>query len=150
MTAVEHEVDGLDAPIPFTVSERGWAIHRGRWLTTGEAAERLGFSLNQVTGLLRTGHLVGMQVERRQWLVDAESVDAVASLRRRLPAEPLLRLVAGRGGASAVGVCQHSAEEKALERAARDGWVTVREADALAVGLLGLTPWEVWGAEYDA
>ena len=150
MTAVEHETDDLDAPIPFTLSERGWAIHRGRWLTTGEAAERLGVCGGQVVEQLRTGRLIGVRVERNQWLVDAESVGAVASLRRRLPAEPLLRLVAGRGGPSAVGARQHSAEEKALERAARDGWVTVREADALAVGLLGLTPWEVWGAEYDA
>ena len=63
----------------------------------------------------------------------------------RLPAAPLLRQVALRGGPRAVGVRQSSAEEQALLRAQRSGTVTVKMGDRLAVKLLGLTAYELWG-----
>lgn len=62
----------------------------------------------------------------------------------RLPAAPLLERVDGRGGLAACGGQQHSAEERAYYRARRDGWLTERAADLLAVRLLGLTTREVW------
>lgn len=61
-----------------------------------------------------------------------------------LPAGPLLRQIELHGGLAAVGVREHSAEERALSRAARDGWLTYAAADRLAVTLLGLTPWKIW------
>lgn len=62
-------------------------------------------------------------------------------------ASPLLRLVALAGGPAAVGVTAHSAEEKAYERALRDGWVTLYAADVLACHVVGLSPVLVWGKE---
>ena len=67
---------------------------------------------------------------------------------RRLPAEPLLRRVAARGGGAACGTKLDGAVEQALQRARREGTVTVYAADLLAVRLLNLTPWEVWGDDY--
>lgn len=61
------------------------------------------------------------------------------------PADPFLRLLDAFGGAAARGVQAHSSEEKAIERARRSGVLTETMADQLAVRLLGLTTWEVWG-----
>ena len=146
MTALEY--DDLDAPIPFQLSEAGWAVHRGRWLTTGEAAERLGVGVEAVRSRLALGTLAGVRVPGG-WLVDSESVDAVKSEARRVPSAPLLRWVRALGGAAALGVEPHSPDEKALERARLAGWVTAREADVLAVRVRRMTPWEVWGAAWD-
>lgn len=60
----------------------------------------------------------------------------------------MLQLVDGRGGPAACGICQHSAEEKAYERAKRDGWVTIWAADLLSCHVLGLPPVLVWGEEW--
>lgn len=62
-----------------------------------------------------------------------------------LPAAPLVQLVASRGGPSACGVWADATVEKAYLRAAASGRLTYRAADSLAVKLLGLTTWEVWG-----
>lgn len=68
--------------------------------------------------------------------------------RRHLPSAPLLRQIELRGGPAACGVRQNSREQKALERAQRHGWLTVRAADELAVRLLGELPCELWGQDY--
>lgn len=66
-------------------------------------------------------------------------------------AEPFLRLLDAWGGAQALGVQQHSAEERAIERARRDGHLTVWAADRLAAKVLRVSACEVWGAAfYDA
>lgn len=72
----------------------------------------------------------------------------VAAQRARVSAEPLLRLLAVRGGPAACGAGEGTAEEQALLRARRQGWVTIWAADELAVRLLGMTPLEVWGDEW--
>lgn len=60
-------------------------------------------------------------------------------------AGPLLQQVALRGGPLAVGATE--TQQKALERAGASGRLTVDQADALAVALLGLTLWDLWPAE---
>lgn len=62
---------------------------------------------------------------------------------RRLPAAPLLRLVDQRGATP-----PDDALARALTRARREGTVTPYSGDHLAVRLLGLTAWEVWGDQY--
>ena len=69
---------------------------------------------------------------------------------RHLPAKPLLELVRVHGGPSKLGVQRGTAEQKAYERALRDGWVTIWAADLLACHLLGLPPVLVWGEEWIA
>ena len=64
---------------------------------------------------------------------------------RWVPAEPLLAVVRAKGGPRACGVQQHSALERALCRATRDGRLTEPAADQLLVELFGLTMWEVYG-----
>lgn len=62
----------------------------------------------------------------------------------QLPAEPLLRHVRARRSLLELD----DATERALDRAAARGHITVKAADVLAVRLLGLTPGEVWGEPY--
>ncbi len=62
----------------------------------------------------------------------------------RVPAGPLLRQIALRGGEAACGVRHRSAEQKSLERARLEGSITLWMADRLAVRLLGLTVWDLW------
>jgi len=59
-----------------------------------------------------------------------------------------VRLVHAHGGPIACGVHRDDATERAWERAKHDGWVTVRQADELAIRLLGLHPMLVWGEEW--
>lgn len=63
---------------------------------------------------------------------------------RRLPAAPLLRQVELRGGVTALGSRRRDADLALIERAARDGSITIWMADHLAVTLLGLTLWDLW------
>ena len=56
--------------------------HPGRdWLTTGQAAERLGVARQTVKNWLRRGTLRGVNTGTR-WLVSAESVETIEGIRR--------------------------------------------------------------------
>lgn len=146
MSAREEE------PIGYALTGAGWAATRAPvTLTTSEAAAYAGRARSGILELAKSGRVEAVQVDGR-WLIDGASLDAyLASPRRphearRLPAGPLLRQVTSRGGDAACGVFAHSAEQKALERARKDGTVTIWMADHLAVRLLGLTLWELWPA----
>lgn len=147
-TVWADDVDGLAAGSPT--------------LDAYQAGRLLGLNPSHVLSLVRRGKISARRVGRF-YVLDRASVEAYgversqrrAAMRRippqppvadALPAEPLLRAIRARGGRRAVGVGYKSAEEKALQRAARDGWVTEQMADRLVTRLLGLTPWEVWGA----
>lgn len=125
--------------------------------TLAEAARAAHLSRSSVTSLCRRGVIDAVQVDG-WWLLDGASLTAwlerptVVRRRgsRRLDAWPLLRQVELAGGRAACGVERNTAEDKALDRAAIEGTLTVRAADQLAVRLLGLTPWEVWGEAYAA
>lgn len=69
---------------------------------------------------------------------------------RRLPAGPLLSMIDRSGGPTALGVQRGGREAQAISRAREEGTVTELAADLLAVHVLRVTPWEVWGAAYDA
>ncbi len=133
--------------------------------TAREAAHLAGVCRAHIDRLAQAGRLAGEKVGLHDgWLLDRASVEQYASERaaRRerppaqpapmrpwhLPAEPLLRQLELHGGAARVGVGHKSAEQKALERAKRDGWLTVDAADRLAVRLFGLSPYELWGEAY--
>ena len=130
-------------------------------LDSFEAARLLDVCPGHVVHLAREGKIRAERVGR-SYVIDRGSAEAYAEQRDRrkasmrptpprpappdaLPATPLLRVVDRRGGRRAVGVARKSAEERTLQRAARDGWVSQQMADRLATQLLGLTPWEVWG-----
>lgn len=128
--------------------------------TVTEAALRFRVSKALLTQLARDGLVDAVKVDGR-WLYDGADVAAHVARRRardasrvqdgtavpRVDARPLLRQIELRGGPAAVGVRQHSADEKALERAQRDGWLSPELADRLAIRLLGLTMWELWPDE---
>lgn len=75
----------------------------------------------------------------------------VAALSTHLPAEPLVRLVEGRGGLYAClgrGRDDLAARrlDRAYSRAITAGHMTWKTGDQLAIELLGLHPLLVWGA----
>lgn len=151
--------EAWEEPIPYALTDRAWLAGKCQ-LTTAEAAVRAGVTRTYVQQLVLASELDAVKVDR-YWLIDAESVDDWLARRQtvaaepgehihpRLPAAPLLRWVELLGGAAALGVEAKSAEEKALERAADEGSLTVWAADHLAVHALRMTPWEVWGEAYD-
>lgn len=133
-------------------------------LTFSEAAAVAGVTLSAVKHAHRAGTLPAQRGADGVWLV--ERGDAVAygreaaqrrarvaqrraeartaaSPRRVLPAEPLLRQVELRGGPTACGARQDTAELEALRLAKLYGRVTLRAGDQLAA-MLGLTMWDLW------
>lgn len=122
------------------------------WTTT-EAAAAVGCTTSTILEWARAEAFDAVRVDR-QWLVDGGSPLAYANRPKtprggrpepRVPASPLLRQIALRGGAAACGARKGSPEEKALERARVDGHLTVWMADQIAARLLGLTLWDLWG-----
>lgn len=154
-----------EEPVPYVLTELGDWVTGTEWIETVEASEILRMPRGSIGDLALRGHIVGRKVGHC-WLLELESVELYARDRRGrmgrppgsrrrvrtpaieyVPAEPLLRLIASRGGPRACGIAQGSAEERALDRARRSGRLTDRAADQLCVRVLGLTPWEVWGEE---
>lgn len=147
-----------EKPIPFELTPLGHLVGSGQWMTTDEAATMLGVERDAVAVLAAFCRLAGVKSGRR-WLLDRRSVQERAARPRRtpgppagqrlseprLPAGPLLRQIELRGGLRACGVMPGSPEEKAFYRAAKTGHLTIWAADRLSVGLLGMTPLEVWG-----
>jgi hypothetical protein len=150
-----------DEPVPYVLTELGnWAT-RG-WIDTAEAAEILQLSVTTTAALAARGLVAGRKVGQ-SWLLERAGVEVYLRERRgrrgpprgsrrpprqpvpRVDAEPLVALVEARGGLRACGAVPGSAEEAAFYRASRDWWLTEGAADRLAVRLLGMTPWEVWG-----
>ena len=134
--------------------------------TAAEAVRAAGVSRTTVNRWCRE-HVVDAVLVDGVWLLDGPSTRAAGRAwadereRRRsgpvptpghdeLLAEPLLRLVALQGGEDALGVARGSAERRALERARSRGVLTWWTADRLAVTVLGMTPWEVWGTAWSA
>lgn len=154
--------DPLDEPVPFVLTDlREWAATR--WMDTEEAARILQMPRQSVAALASRGCVEARKVGHR-WSLRREALERYLRERRgrgsrpgrrvrpggqcrsdRLLSAPLVRLVADRGGLRACNAEYGSAVEMAFYRARRDGWVTPSAADKLAVGLLGLTPWEIWG-----
>lgn len=66
----------------------------------------------------------------------------------RVDAAPVLRQVALRGGPEACGATP--TQRRALERAELSGTLLLYQADALAVGLLKMTVWDLWPETYAA
>lgn len=123
--AAEH-----DEPVPFVLTPKGEAAAVVRCRECGREFTTFGTLM---------AHRYNAQVHAPRPRVKRGRLGAHVS------AAPLLELVEGRGGFAACGGRQHSAGERAYYRARRDGWLTERAADLLAVTLLGLTTWEVWG-----
>lgn len=114
--------------------------------TVDEAAMRLREGPAYVTSLAAWGAIDAVEVDGA-WIFDGAALRAWER-RQRLPARPLLRQIELRGGDYALGVRIGSAEKRALERARADGWVTESAGDHLAVHVLRMTPFEVWGPEF--
>jgi len=119
--------------------------------TVAEASAASGRHPNTIQAWARGSHVDAVLVDR-QWLIDGGALLAYAARPRRihpepplLPAAPLLRQIALRGGPAVCGVQAHSPEQKAIERAQREGHLTLWMADRLAAQILGLCPLEVWG-----
>ena len=160
MTAL-HAGVLVDEAVPYVLTELGEWTTSG-WVTTAEAASMLELSLTTTAALAARGVIVGRKVGN-SWLLKREGVEVYLRERRgrrgpprgvrrpvrqplpHVSAEPLVSLVEARGGLRACGAAPGSAEEAAFYRARRDGWLTEGAADRLAVRLLGMTPWEVWG-----
>lgn len=139
----------MSAPVPEELAAT---------LTARQAAELLNVKVNTIHVLASRGVLHAVKVSRH-WLLSSESVEYYKLTRRqgghsgrptlaRVPAAPLLRQVMLRGGPAACGVEQHSAEEKALERAQEEGALTRDVADLLSVRLLALPPVLLWGDDW--
>lgn len=148
-----------ETPIPYELTDLGWATAPVQTLTAAEAAVRVGMTKSQISRLARLGEVEAVKVDE-YWLIDGASVAAYAARRRvppptswvacpRLPAGPLLRQIELRGGVAACGVAPDSAEEKAIERAREEGSLTLWAADHMAVRVLGMTPLELWGGAWD-
>ena len=80
-------------------------------------------------------------------------LDQPSTLPSHLPAQPLLAVVQGRGGIApclaGVDCAQRRQQlERALWRASVDGQITWKTADRLAIEVLGLHPFEVWGDDW--
>lgn len=120
-----------------------------------EAARAYGVGSDRIARLALAGKVEAVKVDG-MWLIDGESLARHLAGSRRptqpprprpptsFDATPLLRQIELRGGAAACGVAPRSAEERALERARHDGWLTPYAADHLAIKVLGLTLWELW------
>ncbi|UAL31552.1 helix-turn-helix domain-containing protein [Nocardioides rotundus] len=146
--------DARTAVLPALMRDQ---IAAGDLLTSDNAARLLGLTPETVARLAAAGRLEGFKAAG-MWLVEGSSVAAYAARNRPLPgrrrsgrprarrlaAGPLVERVEGRGGFAACGGQRNSADEKAYERARRQGYVTPAIGDRLAVRLLGLTGWEVW------
>lgn len=141
------------------------------WMTLSEGARRVGVSRSALQHARRAGRLEARPLPDGRLVVSVSAVDAYGaqwaarqarvasrrsaglaawSPRRTVDAGPLLDLVAARGGPAACGVEQGSAELEALRLAKFYGRVTPRAAEQLAVGVLGLTPWDLWPAGLDS
>ncbi|MBS42658.1 MAG: hypothetical protein CMH83_05720 [Nocardioides sp.] len=114
---------------------------RRTWHTTATAGDLTGY---QPTTVLKADGPASCTA------VSASLAAAPTPGHGELLAEPLLRLVALLGGEDALGVARGTAERRALERARSRGVVTWWGADRLAVTVLGMTPWEVWGEAWSA
>lgn len=152
----------VNEPDPYELTENGWVaagapVAGPVTLTAGEAAEVAQVTQRQISQLARRGTLEAVKVDG-QWLVDGASLAAYRSQRpytpcpggpkqRRLPAAPLIRQVELAGGVAAVGSGRADADRALLERAVREGSLTLWAADHLAVTLLGLTLWDLWPDE---
>ncbi|GAA4698148.1 hypothetical protein [Nocardioides nanhaiensis] len=64
-----------------------------------------------------------------------------------LPAEPLLRQIALRGGLTASGLAHTTGLEQAYVRATQTGRITLRAADQFAAAV-GLHPLLLWGDDW--
>jgi hypothetical protein len=62
----------------------------------------------------------------------------------RLDARPLLRQIELLGGFAAVGAARDSAERRLLERAEREGYLSLEAADRIAVRLLHMPAISLW------
>lgn len=129
-------------------------------VSSHHAATMLGITPKQVAVLARRGLLEGEKASGVWWIhrTSVEAYEANKAARRRAcndrvaakrvstrwPAGPLLRQIALRGGDAACGVRQGSAAQEALRLARKSGTLTPWMADRLAVGLLGLTVWDLW------
>lgn len=140
-----------EAPIDHTLTEAGWA-HHPETFTIREAARATGLSRASITSLCRRD-LVDAVLVDGWWLLDGQSLRVWCArpamlqrrgAQRRLDSWPLLRQIELAGGRRACGVDQNSAEDKALDRATREGSLTVRAADHLAVRVLRRSLWELW------
>lgn len=155
-----------DQPVPYQLTEAGWST-TSELLDVGQASELSGFCRDYVNQLARAGKIQGHKVGQ-EWLLERASLLAyveerrihaqrlreraeerrerprLVQVREALPAAPLIRQVMLRGGPGACGAWGSAALEKAWERALRDGWLTERAADELAVRLLGMVPREIW------
>lgn len=143
------------------------------WLTAEEAAAILGVTTNHMQAIGRAGRVRSVDDGYRRWY-DPRSVRAYKRLpsgRKKLPLEqrarrrrqtprprppvrhlsvgPLLRQIEARGGPLEFGLGTRTAAGMALYRARARGSLTERAADQLATAI-GLTPWEIWGDEWDA
>lgn len=146
--------DARTAALPARVRDQ---IAAGDLLTSDKAARLLGLTPETVARLAAAGRLKGFKAAG-MWLVEGSSVESYAARNhplpgrrrsgrprvRRLVAGPLVERVEGRGGFAACGGRRNSADQKAYERACRQGYVTPAIGDRLAVRLLGLTGMEVW------
>jgi excisionase family DNA binding protein len=148
-----------DEPVPYVLTDAGQVIAGGyNTLTAQEAAALVRVHRSVIYDEAKYGELDGIRVDGHQWLFDRDTVleyfagrGARVSDGRpkpRVNAGPLLRQIQLRGGDAAVGVRQHSPEQKALGRAREDGTLTVWMADHLACQLLGMNPLELWGDEF--
>jgi len=134
-------VDDLDQPVAYWLTDAGWAVTGPSTLTLSEAATSSELAPAYVARLVRLGYVDGVEVDG-QWLVDGASL--AAFMVGRVPAAPLLRQVLLRGGDAACGVRQHSAEERALARARKWGYLTEAGADKLSCSVLRMSVWELW------
>jgi hypothetical protein len=154
-----------DGPIPYKLTRDGWTAARATavpvsTLTAAEAAEALGVTTAYMCRLASRGAVEAIKVDL-QWLIDGASLEEYrtraparpvvrrrgARSRVRLSAAPLLRQIELAGGVTALGSRRRDADLALLERAAREGSLTIWAADHLAVSLLGLTLWELWPDE---
>lgn len=149
-----------DEPMLCEPADEGrWAVRAAGQepvtLTASEAAVVGKVTNRQISALARTGQIDAVKVDG-QWLIDGASLAAYRERRphrllrggkpkqRRLPAAPLLRQIELAGGVTALRSQRRDADLALVERAAREGSLTVWTADHLAVSLLGLTLWELW------
>lgn len=66
---------------------------------------------------------------------------------RVLPAQPLLDALEQRQAQGETGWWNNKRLYRALCRARKDGWLTMRTADELAIHYLKQHPAEIWGAD---
>lgn len=146
-----------EQPIAYELTEAGEAAVAAATgavvtYTAAEAAKASGAGRDIICSLARRGLVDAVKVDG-QWLIDGGSLHEywrrttpgppAGPGQRRLPAAPLLRQIELAGGDDVIGVRQHTAEKRMLERARYEGTVTLWAADHMAVKL-GLTVWDLW------